>query len=90
MWPASMLAKSLTDSEISRMKIEMNSIEQGQSGELVCKLTQVRPFEGKAKVKLQGLPNKATTEDAEEKRRSQKRLDKKGGAQKIVASCESF
>ena len=26
MWPASMLAKSLTESEISRMKIEMNSI----------------------------------------------------------------
>jgi pre-peptidase len=46
-------------------KIEMNSIEQGQSGELVCKLTQVRPFEGKAKVKLQGLPNKAAAEDVE-------------------------
>lgn len=46
-------------------KIEVNSVEQGQSATMVCKLTQVRPFEGKAKVQLVGLPYKATAPDAE-------------------------
>ena len=46
-------------------KIEMANVEQGKSVTVVCKLTQQRPFEGKAKVQLLGLPNKATAPDVE-------------------------
>ncbi|MEM0897234.1 MAG: PPC domain-containing protein [Verrucomicrobiota bacterium] len=40
------------------MKIEMASVTQGQSTKLVCKLEHKTPFEGKAKVRLTGLPAK--------------------------------
>ena len=41
------------------MKIEMAAIEQGKAGEVICKLEHSQPFEGKARVVLQGLPAKA-------------------------------
>lgn len=40
------------------MKLEMAAIEQGQSGEIVGKIEHHKPFEGKAKLVLQGLPAK--------------------------------
>ncbi|MEM9478581.1 MAG: PPC domain-containing protein [Verrucomicrobiota bacterium] len=40
------------------MKIEMASVTQGQSTNLVCKIEHKTPFEGKAKVRLTGLPAK--------------------------------
>jgi hypothetical protein len=47
------------------MKIEMAAVEQGKSGAVVCKLTQSTPFEGKAKVKLLGLPAKVSSPEIE-------------------------
>lgn len=41
------------------MKIEMAAIEQGKAGEVIAKIEQAHPFEGKAKVVLHGLPAKA-------------------------------
>ena len=43
------------------MKIEMAAIEQGKSGEIICKIEQTHAFEGKARVILQGLPAMAET-----------------------------
>lgn len=41
-------------------KIETVSISPGQSAKLVCKLEQKKAFEGKATVRLMGLPDKIT------------------------------
>ena len=41
------------------MKIDMAAIEQGKGGEVVATLEHSQPFEGKARVILQGLPAKA-------------------------------
>ncbi|NOX54513.1 MAG: hypothetical protein GXP27_08750 [Planctomycetes bacterium] len=41
------------------------AVEQGQQTEIVCQVTHHRPFEGQAKVKLLGLPAKATTVELE-------------------------
>jgi hypothetical protein len=41
------------------MKIEMAAVEQGKAGEVLCKIEHQHPFEGKARVTLQGLPAKA-------------------------------
>ncbi len=47
------------------MKIEMGAVEQGKTTELLCKLEHPKPFTGKAKLTLYGLPNKATSTDIE-------------------------
>lgn len=47
------------------MKIEMGAVERGKPGELLCKLEQAKPFQGKAKVTLFGLPAKTTTVETE-------------------------
>ena len=47
------------------MKIQMAAVEQGKAGQVVCKLTQSTPFEGKAKVKLLGLPAKVSAPEIE-------------------------
>tara|TARA_B110000116_G_scaffold259686_1_gene262036 strand:- start:1469 stop:2110 length:642 start_codon:yes stop_codon:yes gene_type:complete len=47
------------------IKIEMAAVEQGQDGSVICKLTHATPFEGKAKIKLLGLPAKVTAPEME-------------------------
>jgi hypothetical protein len=47
------------------MKIEMATVELGKTTEIVCKLDQLKPFEGKAKVSLHGFPSLVTVEPAE-------------------------
>lgn len=47
------------------IKIEMAAVEQGKEGQVLCKLTQATPFEGKAKVKLLGLPAKVVAPEIE-------------------------
>jgi hypothetical protein len=47
------------------MKIEMGAVEQGKSGELLCKLEHAKAFVGKAKLTLFGLPAKAVTTEKE-------------------------
>ena len=44
------------------IKIEMAAIERGQSGDLLCKVEQLRPFDGEAEVRLSGLPAHTSTE----------------------------
>ena len=46
-------------------KIETLAIEPGQKGQLVCKLDQQIPFEGKAKIRLMGLPDKVSAKEIE-------------------------
>ncbi len=46
-------------------KIEPVVARAGETARLVCKLDQKQPFEGKAKVKLLGLPDKVTALDIE-------------------------
>jgi len=46
-------------------QIDRASTEQGRPVTVVCKLTQNTPFEGKAKVQLLGLPNKAVAPECE-------------------------
>ncbi len=60
-----LVASNLTDLTVAapyvNMKIEMTALEQGESGEIVCKLEQQTAFEGPAQVTLIGLPHKVTT-----------------------------
>lgn len=64
-----MVASPLTEISVEQpwltMKMEMATIEQGKSGEIICSLEVLRPFEGKAKVNLFGLPAKVTTVERE-------------------------
>jgi hypothetical protein len=46
-------------------KIETLSLNPGKSGKLTVKLQQSKPFEGKAKIRLAGLPEKVTTAEQE-------------------------
>jgi hypothetical protein len=47
------------------MTMERPAVEQGQQTQLFCKVTVNAPFDGKAKVKLVGLPAKVTTAELE-------------------------
>jgi hypothetical protein len=47
------------------LAMERPAVEQGQSTQLFCKVAVATPFEGKAKVKLYGLPAKVGTQDLE-------------------------
>ena len=38
------------------MKINLATVKQGDKGEVICDLAQLRPFDGKAELKLIGLP----------------------------------
>lgn len=46
-------------------KIDAVNANPGQAAKLVCKLEQKQPFEGKATVKLMGLPEKVTAPEAQ-------------------------
>ena len=47
------------------LKINMPAIQRGQDGQMLCNLSVKRPFEGKAKLELRGLPAFSTTEPIE-------------------------
>jgi hypothetical protein len=77
-WKLTMMAESDTDkgkvitatpfTEISveepfvTMKMAMGNVSQGQKGELVATLDQLRPFEGQADVQIFGLPAKSESQ----------------------------
>jgi hypothetical protein len=44
------------------MTIDMAAIERGKEGQLVCRVTHNKPFEGEAQVTLHGLPAHVSTE----------------------------
>jgi hypothetical protein len=43
------------------MKLNLATVPQGQKVDMICDLSQLRPFEGKATVNLYGLPAKSST-----------------------------
>jgi hypothetical protein len=45
--------------------MERPAVEQGQQTQLFCKVAVTTPFEGKAKVRIIGLPAKVTTQEVE-------------------------
>jgi hypothetical protein len=64
-WISTQLAPLTVALPYVAMKIEMTSVEQGKETDILCKLEQLKPFEGKAKVGLYGLPPNVTAEPAE-------------------------
>lgn len=62
-WVSTQLASLTVSDSFVAMKIEMASIEPGQTARVLCQLEQKAPFEGKAVCKLFGLPNAATCAD---------------------------
>ena len=60
-WVASPFAELEVAPPFLTAKIEMTAAEQGKSAPVLINLEQKTPFEGKAKVKLVGLPPNATT-----------------------------
>ena len=47
------------------LKINMPAIQRGEDGQMLCNLSIRRPFEGKAKLELRGLPPFSSTEPIE-------------------------
>ncbi len=47
------------------LKINMPAIQRGEDGQMLCNLSVRRPFEGKAKLELRGLPPFSSTEPIE-------------------------
>lgn len=64
-WVSTQLAPLAVASPYVAMKLQRTSIEQGKSGVVVGQLEQLRPFEGKAKVTLLGVPSQVTLETKE-------------------------
>ena len=64
-WASTQLAGIEVAAPFLTGKIETLAIEPGQKGKLICKLDQQVPFEGKAKVRLMGLPDKVTAKETE-------------------------
>jgi hypothetical protein len=64
-WVSTQLMPLAVTSPYVAMKIEMSSVEQGKETDVLCKLDQLKPFEGKAKVGLYGLPPNVVAEPAE-------------------------
>jgi hypothetical protein len=64
-WVSSQLATIEVAPPFVNFAMERTASEQGKDTELFCKVQLVAPFEGKAKVKLIGLPPNVTTTDLE-------------------------
>jgi hypothetical protein len=64
-WVSSQLAALDVAAPFVAFQMDRAACEQGKETELVCKVQQVTPFAGTAKVKLLNLPFKATAPDAE-------------------------
>jgi hypothetical protein len=64
-WASSQLATLEVTSPYLLGKIEPVSASPGETAKLICKLEQKQAFEGKAKVKLLGLPDKVTAPEIE-------------------------
>jgi hypothetical protein len=64
-WVSSPFAELEVAAPFLAAKIEMTAAEQGKTAQVPVNLEQKTTFEGKAKVKLVGLPANATAEDVE-------------------------
>jgi hypothetical protein len=65
LWVSSQLARLEVAPPFLTMKIDTTVTEQGQPAKVACAVEQKVPFEGKATVKLLGLPAKVTAPDKE-------------------------
>lgn len=64
-WVSSQLANLEVGPAVLAGKIDTVSVEPGQSARLICKLESKQPFEGKATLKLMGLPEKVTAPEVQ-------------------------
>ncbi|HLF93237.1 MAG TPA: peptidase [Planctomycetota bacterium] len=64
-WASTQLAPLTVAPPFVAMKIAMANAEQGKEVDVVCKVDHLKPFEGKAKVTIFGLPPGCTAEPAE-------------------------
>lgn len=64
-WVSSQLATLEIAQPYATFAMQRASCEQGQDAQILCTVNQAVPFEGKAKVRLLGLPAKVTTTDLE-------------------------
>lgn len=64
-WVASQLATLEVAPAFVSGQIQLTAAEQGKPAEVVCKLNQQMPFDGKAKMQLLGLPALCTTKEVE-------------------------
>jgi hypothetical protein len=64
-WTSSQLFTLEIAAPLVTMTMERPAVEQGQTTQLFCKVTVATPFEGKAKVRVFGLPAKVTTQELE-------------------------
>jgi hypothetical protein len=64
-WVSSQLFALEVSAPLITMTMERPAVEQGQGTQLFCKVTVATPFEGKAKVRVLGLPAKVTTTELE-------------------------
>jgi hypothetical protein len=65
MWVSSQLATIEVAPPLVAFNMERAAVEQGKETDLFCKIQHLTPFEGKAKVRLLGLPFKVTTPEME-------------------------
>ncbi|MFO0878087.1 MAG: PPC domain-containing protein [Gemmataceae bacterium] len=65
MWVSSQLATIEVAAPFVAINIERAAVEQGKDTEMFCKVQQLTPFEGKAKVRLMGLPFKVLAPEME-------------------------
>jgi len=64
-WVSSQLANLEIGPSVLAGKIETVSVSPGQSAKLICKLEPKEPFDGKATIKLMGLPDKVTASEVQ-------------------------
>lgn len=62
LYTSSQLAKLTVAPQLLGGEVQMSAAEQGQTVEVVCKLSKVRDFSGDATLTLEGLPPKCTAE----------------------------
>ena len=65
MWGSSELTRLDIAEPFATIEAQRGACEQGQTTQILCKVTQTTPFEGKATAQLIGLPNKATADPIE-------------------------
>lgn len=64
-WVSSQLFTIEVAPPLVTLAMERPAVEQGQQTQLFCKVAVAMPFEGKAKVRIYGLPAKVTTQELE-------------------------
>ncbi len=64
-WVSSQLANLEVAGPYVQLNLVRTAVEQGQKTEIICKVSHLHAFAGKAKVRLLGLPNKVSAPEME-------------------------